>query len=77
MWYTIFSSYTIEFFEDCSNYFSNKLPTIIFELQSSNGNFNLNLKPEDYLLTYIDGDNSICMMGIYPDDIEIDLVTIG
>jgi hypothetical protein len=77
MWSQIFSSYSIAYFEDCSNYFSNKLPTIIFELESKNGNFNLNLKPEDYLITYLDGENSICVMGIYPDDIETDLVTIG
>ena len=31
--------------------------------------------PEDYLIK--DNENRVCIMGIYPDDYETNLITIG
>jgi hypothetical protein len=56
MFYQIFKGYSIKYFENCNNYLKGKLPTIIFEMESDKGRFNLNLEPEDYLNKYIDNE---------------------
>ena len=65
------------YFENCDNYIKGKLPTIIFEMESNKGKFNLNLEPEDYLNKYIDNETQVCNMGIIPDDVEHDIITLG
>lgn len=50
----IFKGYSISFFEDCENYNKGLLPEIIFELEGTDGTFNLVMEPADYLLKFKD-----------------------